>query len=80
MVHVWRLQMTMWERDLNRMQYSAAVLFNDFDTPSMFVKAVEKAKTLDCHLFSDNTSKKLVVSEAGQQAVQKHIKAMKQSL
>lgn len=72
--------MGLWERELNRLHCTAAILFNDFDTPSMFAKAVEKAKASAAHLFSDSASKKLVVSEVGEQAVRKHIKEMKQSL
>lgn len=74
------VQMMLWEKELNRLQCSAAALFNDFDTPTMFEKAVEKAKALGCHLFSDGASKRLVVDSDGEQAVRKHVKAMKQGL
>lgn len=72
--------MHLWEKELHRLQCSSAALFTDFETSGMFEKAVEKAKTLECHLFSDIAAKRLVVTEEGEQHVRKHIKAMKQGL
>lgn len=74
--------MALWEKELNRLQCSAAALFTDFDTPTMFDKVVEKAKSLEYHLFSDGTGKekRLVVHEDGEQPVRKYIQALKQGL
>lgn len=74
------VQMILWEKELNRLQCSAAALFTDFDTPAMFDSAVEKARSLGCHLFSDSAGKRLVVTEDGQQPVRKYIQAMKQGI
>jgi hypothetical protein len=72
--------MMLWERELNRLQCTTAALFNNFDTPTMFDKAVEKAQSLGCELFSDRASTRLVVTEAGEQQMSKFIKSLKQKI
>jgi Transcription factor Tfb2 (p52) C-terminal domain len=74
------VQIMLWERELNRLQCSEAALFNNFDTPTMFNKAVEKAQSLGCHLFSDRASTRLVVTKAGEQPMSKFVQSLKKGI
>jgi hypothetical protein len=71
-------QILLWERELNRLKCTSAVLYEAFESKAMFDGCVETAEALGAVLMKDTVKRRLVLKVHAHDAIKAKIQEIRQ--
>jgi len=73
-------QLRLWQQELSRLSAQQARLYHRFESQELYSGAVQYARQLGAHLYSNDDKQQLAVAAAFHDAMRVHLRDRKQAL